>query len=135
MGALDNALLQAVRANGASKGRPYFVGAKTANYTVQPQDCYGGLITNEGATGSVTLTLPPAVAGMSLQVYLMASKAVVIDPQDDEKIVLAGVAGDAGDRISADAAGEYVRLACVEDGEWVVTEVGGTWTAENDEGS
>lgn len=129
MGALDTDLLASMRA-GASKGRPYLVGAKTAAYTVKPQDCYGGIITNEGASGSVTLSLPVAEVGMSLLVYLMAAQAVVIDPNGStDAIILAGVQDTAGDAISADAAGEQVFLVCVTANEWIARDVVGTWTA------
>lgn len=131
MGALDSALLAAVRA-GASRGRPYFVGAKTAAYTVLPQDCYGGVITNEGASGTVVLSLPSAEVGMSLTVLVLAAQVVQLDPSGSEIINAFGAA--AGDSVGtgaagvvAGAAGDCISIACVEDGEWIVTNYIGTW--------
>lgn len=69
MAALDTALLGALRSagmdsNSISRGRPYFIGAQTASFTLKPSECYGGVFTNEGAAGAVIATLPPARAGM-----------------------------------------------------------------------
>lgn len=131
MGALDNALLQAVRANGANKGRPYLVGHKTAAYTVQPQDCYGGVITNEGASGTVTLSLPPAKAGMRLTVYALAAQEIELDPDGTELINFAGgVAGDIVSNVTTPAIDDSITIICVEDGEWLVESFNGDWADE-----
>lgn len=130
MGALDSALLAAVRA-GASRGRPYFVGAKTAAYTVLPQDCYGGVITNEGASGVVTLTLPSAEVGMRLTVYALAAQEIELDPSGSELINFAGgVAGDKVSNSTTPAVDDAITIICVEDGEWLVENFVGDWADE-----
>lgn len=130
MGALDSALLAAVRA-GASRGRPYFVGAKTAAYTVLPQDCYGGVITNEGASGVVTLTLPSAEVGMRLTVYALAAQEIELDPAGSELINFAGgVAGDKVSNSTTPAVDDAITIICVEDGEWLVENFVGDWADE-----
>ena len=119
MGALDSALLAAVRANGASKGKPYLVGHFATSASLNPQDCFGGVVTNEGATGAVTLKLPPAQVGMSIEAIALAAQTLSLDPQDTELIV--GGGRQAGDAFSTKGdAADYVRLVCVEPGEWQV---------------
>lgn len=127
MGALDSDLLRNMRA-GAAKGRPYFVGAKTAAYTVSPVDCWGGVITNEGASGSVTLSLPPAEVGMRLHVEAFAAQEIILDPNGSEIVnALGAAAGDYVSNTTTPAIGDRITLICVEAGEWMIEDSAGDW--------
>lgn len=105
--------------------------ALTANTTLSGVNG-NRFFTNEGATGSVTVALPPAKYGDEFLFYLKASYAFVIDPNGTEKLTgTDGTLAAAGKNISADAAAEYIRLTCLKDGEWTVTGYAGTWTVES----
>jgi hypothetical protein len=88
--------------------------------------------TNEGATGSVTFTLPPALVGAEFTFAVKAAYALVVDPYGTEKIsATSGVMGEAGKNISANADGEYIHIACLKTGEWTILDYRGTWTNES----
>ncbi len=92
----------------------------------------GTIHTNAGATGTVALTLPAAVAGLHFYFGLRAAFAVQIEPASGETISLpsTGVPEAADDYITANAVGETVHLMCVADGSWAVMGFTGTWTGE-----
>ena len=143
MGALDTALLAGIRGRGqdsmsAGKGRPYLVGHFTASNTLKPQDCYGGVVTNQGDGDAQTQTLPKAVVGMRVTFVVMAAFAINIDPNTSTEFGVANVDqinvnglldATAGDAISADAVGEFITLECLEPNVWTATSQAGTWTA------
>lgn len=143
MGALDTSLLAGIRGNGldsktAGNGRPYLIGHKTASYTLAPQDCYGGVITNQGASGTITFTLPKAVVGMRVTVVVMATQIINIDPNTSTEFGVANadqlnttgvLDATAGDAVSADAIGEFITLECLATPIWTSTSQAGTWTA------
>jgi hypothetical protein len=112
---------------------------KTAAYTVTKED-YERIITNAGATGAVTFTLPDAgtVIGREYKFVDMVDQNIYIDPQVDEYIYAAGLpALAAGDKIRCGKKGCAVNLVAVTNGVWVVDEsiygVGMTdaWTDAN----
>jgi hypothetical protein len=88
--------------------------------------------TNKGASGAITLVLPPATVGLNFFFYVGAAQELRIDPSGTETISLpsSGVAGAAGKYLGADAIGETVRLVCCETGTWAVFGYTGTWTAQ-----
>lgn len=66
------------------------VEAKTANYTVKQRDC-GKILTNRGASGTITFTLPKittsppnGLKGFNVEFYTVTANAIVIasDPSD-----------------------------------------------------
>jgi hypothetical protein len=129
MPVLNPALLAGIRA-AATKNRPYFLGAKTASFALTPSECYGGVFTNEGATGAIGATLPPAVPGMSIRGYLLAAQDVDFDPSGSERIqVLTNANGDA--LSSAATIGNHIELFCVEAGKWLSMISSGTWSDAN----
>ncbi|MGA0270487.1 MAG: hypothetical protein ACO3ME_09340 [Ilumatobacteraceae bacterium] len=92
----------------------------------------GGLLTNRGAAGTVTLTLPPGggiAVGTNYTLRRIASFAFRVDPQAGDNLRYSG---------GAMAAGEYLELASNEatcritwDGtEWLVDQESGTLTEE-----
>jgi hypothetical protein len=102
---------------------------KTANYTVTADDLlYGGaVIANSGAGGAVEFLLPAAQPGMRLTATVIAAQALTIDlPATDTIRALA----TAGQKFTADAAGETLHLVCVVPNVWEsVGGADGTWTA------
>jgi hypothetical protein len=88
--------------------------------------------TTIGATGTVTLTLPPATLGLEFPFRVGAAQELRINPDGTEKISLpsTGVPGAAGKYLTANADGESVFLLCTKAGEWSVMGYSGTWTAE-----
>lgn len=93
----------------------------------------GATLTNTGASGQVTFSLPPAVKGLSIRARVDAAQELRLDPNGSEQICLpsTGVPGTAGKYLSADAVNEVVHLRCIEDGIWDVVSYAGTWTAES----
>lgn len=66
------------------------VEAKTANYTVKLRDC-GKLLTNRGAGGTITFTLPVSAAslkGFSIEFYTVAAQAIVIASSPSDTLVV-----------------------------------------------
>lgn len=90
------------------------------------------LFTNEGAVGTVVLTLPSAKVGDEFCGLVRATQVLTFNPSGSEKIsTTAGVMGVAGKAISADADGEYIHAVCFKDGEWTILDSRGTWTNES----
>lgn len=87
---------------------------------------------NTGASGTITIVLPAAVAGLEFWFYVGAAQELRLDPNTTETIALpsTGVQGAAGKYLVADAVGEYVRLVCETAGAWLAFPYAGTWTAE-----
>ena len=107
------------------------VQTKTASYTVTAADS-GKTFSTNGASGTVTFTMPVAVPGLRYRFYVGAAQELRIDPDGTETISLpsTGVAGAAGKYLTANAAGETVIIECVVAGTWSVFGYTGTWTAE-----
>ena len=89
-------------------------------------------VSNAGATGAATFTLPAAVVGMRVTANVEAAQELRLDPNGTETIALpsSGVQGAAGKYLTADAVGERVQLVCFTAGTWDVIDYTGTWTAE-----
>jgi len=86
--------------------------AKTAAYTITPED-NGAIITNKGATGSVTLTGPSGTVpvGFNFHMAVMADQAFVFDPKPDTaSVYVAGAAQTAGKYISVTDIADFVEL-------------------------
>ncbi len=107
------------------------VEAKTANYTVVAGVDNGKTFTNEGASGAITVALPAATVGQRYDFVVMAAQELRIDPNGSETVSLpTGVQQAAGKYITADAAGEFIKLICVKAGQWNAFGSIGTFTAE-----
>jgi hypothetical protein len=89
------------------------------------------IVSNRGAAGAVTFTLPSAEVGMRVKAIVLAAQELRLDPAGTETIALAnGVQQAAGKYITADAIGETVALVCLRPGTWDEENFSGTWTAE-----
>ncbi len=104
---------------------------KTADHTVLATQS-GSILTNTGASGAITFSLPAAVPGMRFTARVSVAQQLRLDPNGTETISLPsnGVPGAAGKYLVADAIGETVDLVCVVAGSWSVVGYTGTWTAE-----
>jgi hypothetical protein len=104
---------------------------KTASYTLTSDDL-GKTLTNQGAAGTITVTLPAAEVGMKFRFYLNEAQELRIDPNGTETIALpsTGAQGAAGKYLVADAIGEWVDIECLVAGTWDCLGFAGTWTAE-----
>lgn len=91
--------------------------ARTSNYTIPATEATNHVFTNEGASGSVTLTLPTAAIGMLVRVLVVASQTITVTPQSTDTIMIISD-GDAGDEIAANTAGNFVWLLCGEANKW-----------------
>lgn len=105
--------------------------AKAADATLTTANVSGNNITNTGASGTITLTLPSAAnaAGCAVRIQLTVAQIVRADPSGTEKVYLGGDG----------AAGKYVQIAGVignsavlySDGvDWLVTSYSGVLTKE-----
>lgn len=85
--------------------------AKTGNYTVLAAD-FGKVITNTGAAGTITLTLPAAstVSGKVLKVAALAAQQINISPATTDGIYLNGSGADNKDVIVAGVIGNSVTI-------------------------
>jgi hypothetical protein len=103
----------------------------TAATTITPaQARQGVVVSNRGATGTVTVTLPAATPGMRVSGIVQAAQLLAFDPAGTEVIFgIAGISLGAGTVIQANAAGECVQLVCTQPGVWSVASVTGVWTA------
>jgi hypothetical protein len=92
----------------------------------------GSVCTNRGATGAVQFTLPPAVVGLHYIFVVKATQQLRINPDGTQTIALpaTGAQQAAGKYIWADALGERIHIACLEEGKWDAIHHAGTWTAE-----
>lgn len=110
-------------------GQP--ITAHTANFTLTAAES-GSVHTTYGATGTVVGTLPPATVGLEYEFEVGAAQELRLDPDGTETIALpsTGAQSAAGKYITANAAGEGVRIRCTKAGQWSVVSYIGTWTAE-----
>ena len=113
------------------------VSHKTANYTVQAAES-GSVLTNLGASGTVTFTLPPATVGLHYTFVVRAAQILRVDPNGSETLettAVPRVAAAAGKYIGATGSttggiGAGLHLVCLEAGKWAVLNFEGTWTTE-----
>lgn len=97
------------------------VEAKTSAYTVTIWD-NGKFFTNEGASGSVTFTLPaPAagLAGIQYEFCTVAAQAIVIGVTGNDKLIVHGDA--AADTVTTAATiGQHFTATCVGATGWFI---------------
>lgn len=111
--------------------------AITSNHTVAPFES-GHTYTNEGASGAIIFTLPPALSGMRYKICRVdfaAGEDVDVDPDGSEHIYLEdGTDVGAGDKRGSDPnvdAYWEITLDCFKDGEWRAVNEKGTGASES----
>ncbi len=84
----------------------------TASITLKLEDC-GAVVTNKGASGSVTITAPSAVVpvGWHFKMMVAAAQTFVFDPKPDTaKVVIKGALNTAGYYFSMADEGDFAEL-------------------------
>lgn len=91
----------------------------------------GKRFSSKGATGTVTLTLPPATVGLRYGFYVGATQELRIDPAASEVMQLPSTGANqaGGAYLTANAIGETLDIACFEAGVWSTVSYVGTFTA------
>lgn len=103
----------------------------TINYTSDQTltaDQSGRTITNLGASGTVILTLPTAVAGLQFTVIVAAAQTVVVDVGGSVKIGIDEMESTAGGNASANSPYSSVTLKALSATLWAAIARTGTWT-------
>ena len=99
--------------------------SKTTNYTLKEKECgrYGlkYIFNNDGASGTVTLTLVAATVnsdgeGLAVHFSVVDAYTLNINPNGTDQILY--LTDSAGDSIEANSAGSFVTLVCEADGYW-----------------
>jgi hypothetical protein len=107
------------------------ISSKSGAYTVGTDDAHESYGTLFVATGAADLTLPSAVAGMSI--CLMQGQgntsALTIQPNTGDYLVVDGARETAAtDYVSTGAADEKICVAAADATDWYVTSIVGTWS-------
>lgn len=104
---------------------PVFV--KTGNYTVLSTDS-PSTFTNEGAAGQVILTLPTAVAGLTITAYVQAAQNLRVLATGSETVRVGATVSGAAGYAEAATVGNALTLRAINATEWVAISNVGTWT-------
>lgn len=100
----------------------------SSNLTMTDWRYVGRVLTNNGASGTIAITLPVSKVGIVLSFCLLESLAVQITPNAADHIVPVGIA--ANKYITANVRGSFITLRCRESGFWDMENMSGTWTSQ-----
>lgn len=103
------------------------VTAKTANDSLIAAQSYQ-TFTNEGAAGSVTLTLPTPVSGLEFTFVVVAAQTLIIDVAGSVVIYVGEIPSSAGGSAFSNSPGSTITLKAVSTTVWVATSLVGMWT-------
>lgn len=104
------------------------VTAMTSNDTLTAAQSYQ-TFTNEGASGTVTLSLPAPAAGLEYSAAVVAAQSLILDAGGSVVIALGpGIESTAGGQISASDPGSFVTLKCLSATRWQAIAGGNGWT-------
>jgi hypothetical protein len=105
------------------------VQAETSNKTLTPDDSRKTL-TNEGATGQIDFTLPPAADGLCFTFCVVANQIlkIITDSTADDIRIAASITAGASRYIQANTVGNTVKILAVSDALWLAVASHGTWT-------
>jgi hypothetical protein len=111
------------------KGQQSVVVAKTANYTVTPNDS-GNVFSNAAATGEVDFTLPTPVAGFSYTFVVAAAQTLKVITPSGTNIAIDTSNSASGGNITASAVYTSITLVAISTTQWVTRAAGnaGSWT-------
>jgi hypothetical protein len=102
--------------------------AKSGTDTLTAAQCKGQVVYMSAAG---TLTLPAVVVGSSVLVFVTTASVVSVDPDAADRIILDGVAGGDGKKITSDGTvGALVQLHGDSANGWTVLGKAKTWTME-----
>ena len=101
--------------------------AKTSSYPLTAGDS-GGVFSNTGAAGSITFTLPAAVAGLNYRITDAAAQQIVIDAPASAAITVNGVAGAADGGIDSAVAGSWCHIVATSATNWTVIASSDNWS-------
>lgn len=90
----------------------------------------GTIQTNAGAGGAAAWTLPDAAVGVNYCFVVMAAQELRVTPAAGDVINIAGIAAEAAEYWTANAAGESLCLVAVDTTNWIATSYTGTWTQQ-----
>lgn len=88
------------------------------------------VITNEGATGLVTLTLPAAAAGIQYTYYVQDSDGIKVQAAAGDTIRRAATVSASAGYVKSVVVGGSLTLVAVNATEWVSLSELGTWTTD-----
>lgn len=94
--------------------------AHTTDHTLDETEA-GQIFTNEGASGAITYTLPPASAGLSFGFAVVVAQYLNIEADGDDEI-----GGSAS--ASGGALGDMIFLRGFDDGTWKLESSAGSWS-------
>ncbi len=87
------------------------------------------IFANIAATGTITMTLPNASAGLNYCFYVGAAQVLTVDPATGD--LIASLTNAAGDKITNNTPGSSVCLVAADGTNWMPLGVVGTWTDAN----
>jgi len=88
----------------------------------------GTLFTNEGATGTVILTLPAAAIGLEYEFYIQANQTFTITAGSGDTIRSGTNVSTAAGTVSNNTVGNMIRIVAINSTEWIARTITGTWT-------
>jgi hypothetical protein len=103
------------------------VAAKTGNDTLTADQSYQ-TFTNEGASGSVTLELPPAAPNLQFFFMVVVAQSLVIDVGGSVVIYVGEISSSAGGSAFSNSPGSIITLKAVSTTVWGATSLVGSWT-------
>ncbi len=116
-----------------AQSRPYVRVSATGGAITRDQALAGAHVSNAGASGAATFTLPAATPGMRVVAVVKAAQELRLDPNGTETMALpsSGVQQAAGKYVTADAIGESATYVCLIAGTWdYIGPIDGTWGVE-----
>lgn len=100
---------------------------EAANYPIVAADS-GKVLTNTGAGGAVTFTLPASAVGLHYFFSVEVAASFVIKAVGADIIQIAGAASSAAGTATNATVGSTLHLICSKAGKWVSFAREGTWT-------
>lgn len=100
----------------------------TSPVTVSSVEVKGNVVTNLGAGGSITYTLPAATVGMVVAFYVEAAQPMVLTPATGDQFMV--LTTSANKTLTGDSVvGSYIGFICLQAGKWYPAGYDGTWTS------
>lgn len=88
----------------------------------------GTFYTNSGASGTVNLTLPAAVIGLTFGIFVATAQTFAFVAHGSETIRNADAVTSSGGSFSSSTIGNIIELICVINGQWIARQITGEWT-------